>query len=395
MAQMMRYRISGTRIRRALLEGMEAGEEGVLYLTGSGVHCVFFQALDHHGLCRHFGQFHMNWQLPEDSLCTVYALARDSKMIQIADEKQNLDEYLHNPKISSEEKKKCFRQQGALMSVNTRDILLYGQAGRYLWLLIEVVLDRAIAAQMDGKNPENSRFRIFDLQVLNPGDHFMQTFPEIYQVTGSFFHRYLSIFSTIYRQVQSYIDHLEELLDLDTAPQELLPMYGEWLGIDCGGGFLSTESLRALLKEADCLNRSRGSRRALVRLVELLTGETPFIVERFMLERDLPNQYTDNSDRQSLNRKDRETVIYDRLFGHNEMDVSVLIHTKLKETEKMQLEFLMAQFKPARCRLHVIVLAQAAILDTHCYLDHNAQITTADLAMLDGDDSLDCGCCCY
>lgn len=392
MAQMMRYRIGTRRMKNALLEGMEAEQEGVLRLTGNGVHRVFFQALDHHGLCRQFGQLHMDWQLPEDSLCRVYALVQDSRTCEDARHKEELDVYLCNSKISAEEKIEYFRHQDALVSVNAKDILLYERPGRYLWLLLEVVINHTISDQTDGRK---CCYKIFDLEVINPGDNFMQTFPEIYQVTGGFFHRYLSIFSSIYRQVQNYIDHLEELLDLDTAPEELLPMYGEWLGIDCSGGFLSIESLRVLLKEADSLNRSKGSRQALIRLVELLTGERPIIVERIMLEEYLLNQRTNNSRYPSTNRQKDEREIYDKLFGDSEMDVSVLIHKALEEPEKMQLEFLMNQFKPVRSRLRVITLEQAAILDAHCYIDHNTQITTVNMAMLDDHSSFDCGFCCY
>lgn len=395
MAQMMRYRIGSRRMRKALLEGMKVEEEGVLCLVGNGIHRVFFQALDHHELCRQFGQFHMDWQLPEESLCRVYALVQDSKNYQGIESQEDLDIYLTSPKISSEEKKEYFRRQGALVSVNAKDVLLYEKSGRYLWLLLEVVLNQTANDGVNGQNTEECRFKVFDLQVINPGDNFMQTFPEIYQETGNFFHRYLSIFSTIYRQIQERIDHLEELLDLDTAPQELLPMYGKWLGIDCSGGFLRSESLRALLKEADSLNRSKGSRQALIRLVELMTGEIPIIVERITLEGDLTYQNKDKNRRQTANRKKEQIEIYNRLYGDSEMDVSVLILKELAEAEKMQLEFLMAQFKPVRSRVHVITLEQAAILDSHCYLDHNAQITTADLAMLDDNSSFDSGFCCY
>ena len=47
---------------------------------------------------------------------------------------------------------------------------------------------------------------IGNIRVEAPGDNFMQTFPEVYREKNSFFHRYLSVYSSIYNDFQEKLD---------------------------------------------------------------------------------------------------------------------------------------------------------------------------------------------
>lgn len=346
MPQMVKYKMGAERIRRALLEGMEWKTEDRIQITEGNVHRIFFHALDNRGLTDRFGQLHMEWELPADSLCTVYALTGDTI--------ETVDAYLGDSRILSQEKQKFLIQKGALVFTNTKDMLLYEKPGRFLWLAVEIL------AQGQGE--------LFHISVTNPGENFMQTFPEIYWDTGGFFHRYLSVFSCIYGQIQERINHLEELIDLDTMPKELLPMFGEWLGIDCSGDFLSPKVMRSLLKQASTLNQMKGTRQVLIRLVELLLLESPVIIERNIIEKYMQTE---------------EAEVCNKLYGDSEMDVTILIHKEIEETMRQQLEFLLNQFKPARSRLHIVVLQNTGLLDSNGYLDYNAQIVSFDFAVLD------------
>ena len=76
----------------------------------------------------------------------------------------------------------------------------------------------------------------------------------------SFFHRYMSIYSTLYMDFQEKIDNVADFLDINTAPAQLLPIFCGWMGLDVSGDFLTEDRLRTLVKEAYQLNRTKGTR---------------------------------------------------------------------------------------------------------------------------------------
>ncbi len=73
-------------------------------------------------------------------------------------------------------------------------MLLDGQTGRYFWLWLEVT---------GGGTLEN-------LRVYVPGDNFFRTFQRAYQIDDAFLRRYLSIFYTMYQDLQKETDSIPE-----------------------------------------------------------------------------------------------------------------------------------------------------------------------------------------
>lgn len=347
MAEIRNYTIGINRIKRGYRKGFKSDEAGTLYFSEKETNLLFLRKLDSREAGFQWGRLHMEYELSKDSICTVRAFASDSV---------EFDEFFADKEIPLEQKEWYFRQEGALTFRNCKDMLLYEAKGRYLWICMEAV--------GEGK--------IRNLRVHTPGDNFMDTFPEIYREKGGFFHRYLSIFSSVYMDFQKKIDCAEQQLDFDTAPRELLYTYGSWIGIDIGN-FLEENKIRTLLKNTYSLNRLKGSRRCLELLIQLILEERPIIVERSLISEQCTQV---------------EAELYDRLYGTEGFDVTVLIGSKEEETLKSQLLYLLNQFKPVRSRLNIVFYGKCGILDSYCYLDLNAGICSTPRADLDRNNAI-------
>jgi phage tail-like protein len=215
------------------------------------------------------------------------------------------------------------------------DILLYEQKGRYLWICLEAI----------GTGAEFS-----DFCVYVPGDNFFQTFPEVYRQNGEFFHRYISVFSSMYNDLQDRINSVPELLDLDTAPPEILLMIAGWLGLETDGDFFSDEQLRALLKITSELIKIKGTRRAVEQIIGIFIDEPFYIIEN---EHGEPHCFT------------------------------VLINRTADEKLHSRLLFLINQFKPLRTKAIIIFAGDTDAVDSGCYLDVNAKIVKITPGVLD------------
>ena len=290
----------------------------------------------------------------------IRAFAADDRSIMRGEKQTAIDAFLRSDAVSSAEKLKLFAQAGSVKEINKQDILLYELQGRYLWICIEVI----------GKGQGT----LEQMKVTVPGDNFMNTFPEVYQEWNSFFHRYLSIFSSVYNDFQDEIEHAEELLDLDTAPPRMLELFAGWMGLDVRGNFLPEDRLRRLVKEAYRLNRMKGTRRVLERLTELVLGERAIILEKNILDQRVASE---------------ERQVYDNLYGHHAYCVTLLIRNPVEESRRSQLFFLIQQFVPVRCELNLVFLEERSNMDTYCYLDGNAQLHMDTAAALDAREYLD------
>lgn len=179
----------------------------------------------------------MDMELKGKSVCTVYVMAVDD---------MSVNEYFMNDVISVTEKLAAFKRASAVKFINKGDVLLYDVEGRYLWICIE----------MQGGTGNS----VGNIKVYTKGDFIMDAFPEIYRQRNGTLHRYLSIFSSIYNDMEEEMDKLPMLLEPEKAPVYMLPVLAGWMGLDVSGGFLRENTLRKLVKEAYSLVKKRGTR---------------------------------------------------------------------------------------------------------------------------------------
>lgn len=330
------YRIKENLLKKSLLSGFIIGERGQLQCDLQyGRHVLITRPIDGIEEEAKWGRLRFNYDVNDERVLTVYAIASDS---------QEAGEYLLDPEIPIDEKRKFLESRDAVKAVNKTDILLYSQTGKFLY----IVMDMFGVCEAE----------ISNIQVNNKADLCMEALPEVYQEYGSFLHRYLSIYSSMLIDLQEKIRDVHQLLDVDTAPKNMLPVLAHWMGIDVSGDFLEESRLRTLVREAYQLKRMKGTKAALERLMEIVLDEKVVI-----LEKNVFRNYCQTDDYK----------IYKGLYGDRSYDVTVLINTYVPESQKSQLLFLVNQFKPVRCRLLLYFLDSQKEMDAHVYMDMNAQ----------------------
>lgn len=371
MADTRSYSIGKNRIRQGLLQGMTVSDPGdgmhegtesgdVIFESSAGSRNLFLRAIDSGSTGAEWGRLIFKCMTEENTVVIVRAGTSDNNVFYEGDVLRSIDEFLTDPQESTARKKRLFEKMGAVKSVNMRDCLLYSLSGRYLWVYIEVLGEGSGA--------------IGNIRVNVEGDDFMETFPEIYQERNSFFHRYMSVFSSIYNDFQLETEHVFEKIDIDTAPRELLPVFASWLGIDAGNDILTDEQLRTLLKEAYTLCKYKGTRATMERICEIVLGQKVTLIEKNEME---PN----------IAHEERDT--YDRLFGDSRYDLTILINGNENRNRRTQLLFLLNQFKPLRTRINLVFISDRNMLDSYTFLDGNALIKGETDAALDAAQSLD------
>lgn len=150
---------------------------------------------------------------------------------------------------------------------NPEDILLHGVQGRYLWLGMLVW----------GNGAGGPLIQM--IQIYFPKEVWNRYLPEIYQGKNQeFLERFLSIFQSLYEDFEARIRKDTSWLDLLAVDSEMLNWLASWIHVE-NGHLWRPEHLRQYLMEGAVLFGQRGTARGLLRMVEIFTGETPFLAE--------------------------------------------------------------------------------------------------------------------
>ena len=340
MARDIWYTYKNNRLKQGFIEGFKIKDGDTLVLDEKARdHFAFFRPLDGVEEESKWGRLSCSLLLPEEIVCYIYIIATDTLYtVNSHGENVRIDEYLADENIDVFKKISLLTAMGAKRYVNTGDALLYDLSGRYLFLAIEVL--------------GTGKATIRNLRIGVRGDNFTGAFPQVYQERNSFFHRYMSIFSSIFNDIGDQNDKLYEILDLDKCSVELLEMYGSWFGIDLKGGFLPEKVLRTIVKEAYQLNRMKGTKWALERILQIMLEEDTVLLEN-------------------------------RLQDGGVFDITILINRKLTEELRHQLMFILDQFRPLRTRIRLLQMQKEAVMDGNSYLDMNAAIPSEKHVVLD------------
>ena len=164
------------------------------------------------------------------------------------------------------------------------------------------------------------------------------------------------------------IDALPEVLDVDTAPEEMLPVFASWMGLETDEMLFSPEELRKLLKITPQLMERKGSKWAVETAVRLFVPGDVYIVERNLL---MPDQ-----------RRSEE------LYGESVFDFTVMVGQKMDEKLRLRLQFLIDQLKPIRSRYRIVFLEDSSGLDSFMYLDVNGAVLQNTAGKLDDGKAL-------
>ena len=250
--------------------------------------------------------------------------------------------------------------------MNRSDILLHEVKGRYMWFMIETHVS----------GDETVSFG--NMMLYFPAVTWMKYLPALYDqtVTGdTFLERYLSIFQSLYDDLDKRIDEIPYLLDAKTAPLKNLRWLASWLGI--GNIELWPEDkLRYLVRNGAKLYGLRGTRAGIGAFIELYTGEAPFIVEKHQIER-----YADNGSQYALLKN---------LYGNNRFAFTILMRASCIPSgrEFSDLTKIIEDVKPAWMDFKIITLRPYILLDSYSYLGVNSVCGQYRPSMLDGASML-------
>ena len=218
--------------------------------------------------------------------------------------------------------------------------------GRYLWLMLELTAT--------GKQAPV----IHALRLWMGGDHMTDYLPAIYQ-GQEFTRRFLSIFDSMYADMDRAIDNLPGRMDYRYAQGDLLRCLADWVCVERAD---SEEELRARIATAlpdyEDLYTVAGVRRS----VRRLTGRDPILIEPFQV---------------SPNRPDcQDPVLYRRLYGEDPYRFFVLLpeDTFASQIQREQFQREMEEVIPAGMTMQMIQLKPCVQLDWHTYLGINARI---------------------
>ncbi len=201
--------------------------------------------------------------LGENIAVQISLFATDSVM-----EAQGIEELLDLDDGSTLEEKTRRMEQIRQMTVrNPEDILLHQVCGRYLWMKINLW----------GNGEAGPVIRM--IQIYFPKETWNRYLPEIYQGRNQeFLERFLAIFQSIYQDMDHKIRKDLQWMDIDAAGDDQLQWLADWIHAR-NSHLWEPDRLRSCLAGGAAVFRGLGTPRCLIRLVEIFTGEHPYLKE--------------------------------------------------------------------------------------------------------------------
>ena len=284
--------------------------------------------------------------------------------------------------------------------------------GRYLWFRITLVGTEKLS-------PEVSAVTIFFPKIS-----YLEYLPSVYSENPEnrdFLDRFLSIFESLFFEIDLTIDHLGRWFDAAGTPQEFLEWLASWVAADQGRGEgaaqkkVSEAKQREFVSQAVSMYRKRGTRQGLEDLIYLYTGKKPIIIENLpagCIKKNPESENLKGNERHESQKRDnsknesskesripeqkkflffppeeariklsdrkgngrREVSLSDILFGGENFSFIVLFEEKLEEAELELIKDIIEEEKPAYTNCRIKVLEPWFYLDGHTYLGKNTKL---------------------
>jgi phage tail-like protein len=310
----------------------------------------------------------MNWHkilleadVPDNTQIIISYFCSDYKEVLIDGKISNLDELIKDQSLSGTEKKERLAALWSRPIINPGDALLHGAKGRYLWLKIDFV-------SSGDKTPVLKKIRIY-----YPRMSFLSYLPSVYQEdekSRDFLERYLALYESFFVDMEEKIGGIAQYFDADAVSGPFLKWLATWFAIVVDDSW-GEEQLRNLLKRAPELYKRRGTKRAMEDLIEIYTGQKPFIVEYFQFK-----HLKDNPELKDLLLK---------LYSMDPYCFTVLVKQECVATEQRRLavQKILDEEKPAFTEARLVVLQPWIYMDMHTYLGINTFLSELTLLHLD------------
>lgn len=296
----------------------------------------------------------------------IRVYAADSDALFLEGETVYLHDILHDREMRLSRKLELFAPFEQMRSAESSDVLLHGISGRYIWFLIEIYSGSGTSAQ------------ITEVKVQLPSQSWIDYLPQIYRKGDGethFLERYLAVFQTMYEELDAMIADSAYWFDPECTDPSFLLWLADW--IDIAESWLwPEEKLRTFIINAVSLYRRRGTKESLSEIIELYTGEKPFIVEEFDV------------------RAYEGTEIYDHtllpMYGNDPYTITVLINRETVKTEHdyNALRKIAGEMLPAAMQLRTILLEPYIFAGKFSYLGINSTLGSYKSAAFDGQSTL-------
>lgn len=338
---------------RGLLCGLRQQDNSVVFDEQGGSNAAFITGSvdsSEHNFC--WKNLLADIEIPDSMIMRIYAYTADSTLCSIDDSPAELDSYLADKTVPAAEKLKKLEPMFRLLGTGTPDCPI-NMRGRYIWIKLEFVA------------LEERRLKLNKLKLLLRSESMMDYLPEAYRAEdgeNGFMTRYISIFDSIFFDMDDRIAGLDESFDYHTAGGEMLKYLAEWLNIE-DTAYLSDEELRRKISRTAEEYRAIGTKRGLSDWIESEYGVKPNIIEYYSVRKMV------------YEGKDREC--YRRLFGSSPYSFFILLPENMfinTHEANIFMEKLRKRV-PADTQPQVVLTRQSVILENHTYLGVNSVIS--------------------
>ncbi len=298
--------------------------------------------------------------IPEETQVALSYFASDTNTINFRDTVWDIDDFLKDEDLGIADKMSMLEGLWNETVFNPYDVLIHKAKGRYLWF----------GLRLKGTNdysPSISRIR-----VHYRGNSLLQYLPMVYQedaASSEFLDRFLAIFETFFSGFEEEITSIPRYFDIEAMDGDFLRWLSTWVGIPADLDW-DEEILRRYLKNSPEIYRKRGTRQGLENIIEVFTGQKPFIVEypqiRYM--KDHPEM----------------AALMEKLYTKDPNSFVVLMKRDCFKTRRMasQIERLLEEEKPAFTEAQLVILGENLYLDAHSYLGINSMLAEFSLLYL-------------
>ena len=234
-------------------------------------------------------------------------------------------------------------------------------SGRYLWLKFEFIAS--------GEPPW-----IEALRLNLSGDHMTDYLPEIYRKDGDFTKRFLSVFDSMYMDMERSIYELPSRFDYEAVDGDQLKYLAMWMGVNADelDSDTARERIRSAFDDYEDMHTVRGVRRS----VKRLCGREAQIIESADVDPNRPDCV--NSE------------LYRRLYGENPYKFFILLEED-SFPSRARMEWFIKEMRgliPANTELELVLLKRCVQLDRHTYLGVNSMVSDYAAVVIDENSTI-------
>lgn len=346
--------------QRCLLQGLCVKGNTVIPTLENGACVMITGSVDstEHNFC--WRNLQIDAELGDNIIMQVSAYASDNTAVSIDGRTVELDSFLMDGSVDAATRLEAVSGLFRPLFSNCFDgpIDLHG---RYIWIKLDFVI------------LERRELIINKLKLQTKGEQMVDYLPSVYREEdgeNGFLTRFLSIFDSIFFDMDTAIDRLSQSLDYRIAEGDLLRYLSEWLCIE-DVAYISEDRLRQRIRNTAEEYRFIGVKRGLISWIEDEYGVTPNIIEYYSVDK--------------LVHEGRDKEVYHRLFGDNPYKFFVLLPEKtFSDTHEANL--FMEKLKhriPAYTEPEVIMTRNNTILEKHTYLGVNSVLSGYSYANTD------------